>query len=123
MTDRNAQPVLQFIDAIMTPPQVAEARKADGIKRMQDREGFDAAVEAAAALCRDLRTIDSDLLRLHVDLSGLSHHNQVGAIMHTLARRGIIRETGRFIKSTRAAGNRRRIAVWESLVYKGANHE
>lgn len=88
----------------------------DGVAGRAD-ETWKAGVEAyARMLARTRGEFTSDDVQELLDQAGLSTHepNAMGAIMHKLARAGVIQATDRFVKSRRPSANSRRIAVWKA---------
>lgn len=80
-------------------------------------EGFiRAAVQAVNKAAKENRTLTTDDVWAKLGDVGTQERRQLGGVMIEMAKSGVIRNTGRFQKSTRKESHRRPIAVWESLV-------
>lgn len=120
---------MQFsLDFTQKLPPPVQARIADGMKAADDnadarwRHIFDACVLAAAKKKPEI-TSDDVLDEIEALKDPPDTHNlaAIGPAMRRAKQMGILKPTGRFVRSTREEKNGNLHAVWISLYYGGTN--
>lgn len=87
-------------------------------RRPMHRAGwYGEALDAIEKISRRQRYMTSD--DLYSEVSPPPHHNSVGAVFHEADRIGLLKATGRIVKSVRPSAKRRNIQLWESALYEG----
>lgn len=95
----------------------------DAITRVEhgcDPVWIELATRVVQRLARELPEFSTDQVWMELQEHVVREPRALGAVMRAAARYGWVRNSGRYVKSSRTACHSRPVPLWSSRIYRGA---